>query len=128
MKSKELIRLLQREDPTGETEVCIGNSDILGVARLPAWYDGLLEVFFREHPEGYPVGGAFVREGDKINLQAWSIDDCIWDFPDEFELDMESVPKHMQSRVKKRYEEALAFERELNMKYATPPTTEEENV
>ena len=36
MKSKELIQLLQEEDPTGEVEVCVNNVDIYFLSTEPA--------------------------------------------------------------------------------------------
>ncbi len=48
MKTKELIRQLQREDPSGELECCVDNSDIFFVEHLPAYYDGCLEVLVRD--------------------------------------------------------------------------------
>ena len=48
MKSKELIRLLQEEDPSGEVEVCVQNFDILGIHTEPAYWDGSLQVLMRD--------------------------------------------------------------------------------
>lgn len=40
MKTKELIRRLQEEDPSGEAEVVVGGEDIYFVEAMPAYYDG----------------------------------------------------------------------------------------
>jgi hypothetical protein len=85
MKSKDLIALLQKEDPTGETEVCVNNSDILCVYKMPAYYDGSLEVLVRD-PSKEPyydvIGAKRVRTGHKIKIITHSIEDAIWQNPD----------------------------------------------
>jgi len=43
VKTKDLIAQLQREDPSGELECCVGNEDIYLVERLPSYYDGDLK-------------------------------------------------------------------------------------
>ena len=84
MKTKELIRQLQEADPSGEIEVCVGNIDIHFVERLPAYYDGRLEVLKRDEDCEYYniIGGEFVAEGDKVMINTLMIEDAIWNNPD----------------------------------------------
>lgn len=85
MKSKELIRLLQEEDPTGEVEVCIDNADIHFISTEPAYWDGTLQVLTRDHskdPYYNITGGKYVRTGSKVVLHPLSIRDVLWSDPD----------------------------------------------
>ena len=85
MKTKELIRLLQEEDPTGETEVSVGNHDIFELHTEPAYWDGKLQLLIRD-PAKAPyydiVGGKYVTKGCKIVINAMSISDVLWQDPD----------------------------------------------
>lgn len=69
MKSKTLIEMLQKADPTGNEEVCVGNVDIHFVETMPAYYDGTLQVLERnEELECYNIIGAkYRRSGVKFN-------------------------------------------------------------
>lgn len=86
MKSKDLIAELQRLDPTGETEVCVGNVDIYFASREGAYYDGALQVL--KHDEAlrgkqYSIIGAEYRQtGEKIQLHTLSIREMLIDVPD----------------------------------------------
>ena len=85
MKSKELIQLLQEEDPTGEVEVCVNNVDIHCLSREPAYWDGSLQVLTRDESKKpyYNITGAkYVRHGSKIVLHPMSVRDVLWDNPD----------------------------------------------
>jgi len=87
MKTKELIKQLQENDPDGETEVCVHNTPIVYVDNLPAYYDGPLQILFRdpelENKSCYSVVGAkFARSGRKIVIHTWGIDDAVQDDPD----------------------------------------------
>jgi hypothetical protein len=85
VKSKELIRLLQEEDPTGETEVSVGNHDIFELRTEPAYWDGKLQLLIRD-PAKAPyydiVGGKYCTAGSKIVINAMSISDVLWQDPD----------------------------------------------
>ena len=83
MKTKELIRQLQEADPTGEEEVCVGNTDIHFVEVLPAYYDGRLQVLKRDETCNYYniIGAEFVAEGKKIAIHPLSIKDAIFNDP-----------------------------------------------
>lgn len=77
MKTKELIRLLQEEDPSGEVECCIGNEDIHYVSTMPAYWDGRLQILTRD--KFYNItGGKVTSRGNKIKIHPLSIEDAIY--------------------------------------------------
>ena len=79
MKSKKLIALIQKCDPTGEMEVCIGNGDIHHVGVEPAYWDGKLQVFtFDEN--GYPISAKRVSKGEKMTLDPIYISDTVGEY------------------------------------------------
>ena len=85
MKSKELIRLLQEADPTGEVEVGVGNIDIFSVEPMPAYYDGRFQKLIRDEklaPYFDVVGAKYCSHGSKIKLIPMSVTDVLWDNPD----------------------------------------------
>lgn len=79
MKTKKLIELLQKEDPTGETECCIGNEDIFYVSVEPAYWDGTLQVLIRDEDNKYynVIGAKYIDSGNKIVIRTLSINDAI---------------------------------------------------
>jgi len=99
MKTKELIRQLQEQDPTGEAECCINNQDIHFVEALPAYYDGALEVLTRDLAKtGYYniIGGKFIRDQNvtKVAIHPMSIEDLYIDHGVEgwpFQLDISEM-------------------------------------
>lgn len=84
MKTKRLIELLQREDPSGELECCVANEDIHFVSKDPAFWDGRLQVLSRnEHNNYYNItGGKYVASGFKISIHPLSIANAISDDPE----------------------------------------------
>lgn len=91
MKSREVIRLLQKIDPSGETEVCVGNRDIWHIYREDAYWDGRLQVLKRNETEKvfFNIAGAKITgKGEKILIRTLSIEELLFDSPDapvEFE-------------------------------------------
>jgi hypothetical protein len=82
MKSKELIRLLQVLDPTGETEVFVGSTPIYFLEKLPAYYDGYPQMLVQDETEGSHyniIGAKYLGSGDKIRIHIMSIDDILFD-------------------------------------------------
>lgn len=93
MKTKELIRRLQEEDPEGEAECCIGNADILFVEKVPAFYDGRLQVLIRDEklkPFYDVVGAKITGHGEKVFIVKHSIEDMLLDDP-ELPVDLSEV-------------------------------------
>lgn len=79
MKTKELIRQLQENDPTGECEVCVENIDIHFVCKEEAYWDGPLQVLQRDETCKYYniIGGKYKTEGSKIVIRPLSFADAI---------------------------------------------------
>lgn len=99
MKTKKLIELLQKEDPSGEMECCVGNSDIAGMYIEPAYWDGCMQVLKREEDGGI-VGGKYCSEGAKLVIHPLSIFDAIFDNENlPVEYDSEYSKRHYESRV-----------------------------
>lgn len=112
MKTKELIRQLQKLDPEGECECCISNLDIRYVDRMPYYYDGTLEVLKRDE-NGYVVGAEYPHV-DKIKIVCDSIGSIICDHPDaEFDVDYSGLSNGRDVRYKASHEEARKRGREI---------------
>ncbi len=86
MKTKELIRQLMEQDPTGEEEVCVNNVDIHFVQREPACWDGHHQVLIRDESNPYYniIGAEYRSEGIKINITPLSIHSAIYCDPKMF--------------------------------------------
>jgi hypothetical protein len=84
VKTKKLIELLQKEDPTGELEACIGNEDILSLDTVDAYYDGCLEILHRDWSLPYynVIGATITSKGAKVRIHTESIEDALFDEPD----------------------------------------------
>ena len=85
MKTRELIRLLQEADPSGELECCVDNEDIHFLEVIPAYWDGRLQVFTRDPArKGYfdIVGAKITAAGTKIKIRHLSIEDLLIDNPE----------------------------------------------
>lgn len=85
MKGKELIKLLQEIDPTGEIEVSVGNIDIWDVHQEPAYWDGKLQLLVHDEskkPYFDIVGGKYVVSGSKIVITPMSITEVLWSDPE----------------------------------------------
>ena len=80
MKTKELIELLQANDPSGEEECTVGNHPILSVDVEGSYYDGCQQVLIRD-PEKAPyydvVGAKYRSRGYKVTITTHSIQDAI---------------------------------------------------
>ena len=83
MKTKELIRQLQKADPSGEAECCVNNIDIHFVSNEPAYWDGTLEVLQRDESNKYYniIGAKYVAYGTKVVIRPLSIADAIFEDP-----------------------------------------------
>lgn len=84
MKTKELIRQLMEQDPSGEEEVCVNNVDIHFVQREPACWDGHHQVLIRDESNPYynVIGAEYRSDGIKINITPLSIHGVIYNDPD----------------------------------------------
>ena len=117
MKSKELIRQIQEIDPTGELEVCIDTTtDILFVERLPAYYDGKLEVLQRDEniDSDYNVVSAkLMVTGLKVAIRTFSIEDAILDNPN-IPIDYSDLPQEIASYEKEKHDKTRQAVLDLN--------------
>jgi hypothetical protein len=113
MKTKKLIELLQAEDPSGECEVCVGNTDIFFVECKPAYWDGCLEVLDRdESKQCYNVIGAtYTSEGAKLNIVTHSIYDAMID---NVELPVKVIDTFVEKRMQKRVDAWRAEAKQIN--------------
>jgi hypothetical protein len=85
MKSKELIKRLQEEDPSGEGHVVVDNKDIFFLEWKPGYWDGRYTVLVRDEKKKpyYDIVGAEYRsDGDKLNINTMDWEDVLLDDPD----------------------------------------------
>ena len=73
MKTKELIELLQKADPSGELHI----HGVQGIDRMPAYYDGSL-IYYKEGKWVISDKGSKIvlKEFDRYSLFE---DDCEWE-------------------------------------------------
>jgi hypothetical protein len=111
MKGKQLIKLLQEMDPTGEIEVCIGNEAISHLDGMPAYYDGRLQMIETDK-DGCAVSATYVSGGEKIKIITHDIEDEIWEdinFPVYFDQD---ISGYQHEKVEEMRERAREYRRE----------------
>lgn len=127
MKTKELVRQLQKEDPSGELEVCVDNIDILHVSREPAYYDGCQEILIRDvNTKCYDIVGVKITsKGTKIKIHPLSIEDAIFEdpgLPVEIDTDFtnEESNQWRRNNVKKWRQEAIKVLEEIENESSGP--------
>ena len=103
MKTKELIKQLQKEDPSGENECVVGNVDILFVSREPSYYDGPCEILIRDEniPFCNVVGAKIQSNGEKIQIHTHSVEDAINE-NEKFPVDLSELRNGRLERWGKR--------------------------
>lgn len=111
MKTKELICLLQQEDPSGEVEVCVGNVDIHFLEYLPAYYDGRLQVLKRDEKDNI-IGGKYIKTGHKVNIHTLSISDAVYNY-ENFEVDYSDLHPESAERAKTNHEALRQWRKNL---------------
>jgi hypothetical protein len=112
MKTKELIKMLQEADPTGEEEVSVGNIGVWHVTREPAYWDGCQQVLKLDpDAEYYNVIGAEIRgKGDKIVINDLSIRSAFWNRTDmPVTYDGEYAERNYKEHVEEWRKEAIDF-------------------
>ena len=80
MKTKTLIELLNKADPSGEEECCVDNKDILFLESVGSYYDGRRQTLIRDENETkyYNVKGVKITgEGTKIQIHTHSVYDFL---------------------------------------------------
>lgn len=117
MNTKELIKQLQEKDPEGDTECCIGNKPIYYIDRMPAYYDGILQILKQDLSSPYYniIGAKFTSQGDKIKLVTHSINDALWENPDlPIELPTEYEQRHFEHLIPQWREDIKKLHNEMN--------------
>jgi hypothetical protein len=99
MKVSELIKELQELDPNDECQVCVGNSPLRWVERLPWYYDGRM-TFIEYDTRSIPIKGGYPNHGSKIMFHYDTLEDALMDNPD-MELDLSGIT--YQGKVEERY-------------------------
>lgn len=114
MKTKELINNLQELDPSGELEVVAGGIPIYFVQRLPAYYDGALQILIQDKSRNdyNIIGYKYTHKGDKIRLDLMELDDCLLSNPD-LPVDLSEVTEHSVESIKNRVENSRKEMREI---------------
>ena len=120
MKSKELIRQLQKHDPTGEIEVCIDNQPIYFIENLPAYYDGLLKTLIQDESKidkGYSITGVrLVMNGRKLVLKYVEMEDVISENTDAI-VDLSDLDPRRQAEWSKKIEDRREYWRKWNAEH-----------
>ena len=103
MKTKDIIRLLQEADPSGETHVRFeGDGDVVEFVRVPGYYDGSYT---------YVDGDKLIQtdKGSKIDAYTWDIKGKIWDFKGDLEKIKEGIILDFrdEEKAKKIFEEEI---------------------
>jgi hypothetical protein len=112
MKTKELIKRLQEEDPSGELDVSVGNCDIHFVDCLPGYYDGCQQVLIRDENNKYYniIGGKYNATKEKVMIHTLAFTDAIWEdhkLPIDYsDLDSERTARYKENDDKIRQEAA----------------------
>lgn len=118
MKTKEVIRLLQECDPSGEEEVLVGNRDIFDIHMEPSYYDGCAQIMIRDPDCEYYniIGAKWTAKGHKIVISGIGIEDVIWNNPDvPVEVDGGSYER-LSQKVEEWRQEARKFIAEADVR------------
>jgi hypothetical protein len=111
VKTRELIRQLQKEDPEGDAEVVVGCTDIYFASREPMYYDGTPTLLVHD-PErvgkSYSVVGLRVPYGGyKVRLHTLDVEDVFIDHP-EYPVEYENPTPEYRARHRARIESIRA--------------------
>jgi hypothetical protein len=90
MKTRELIKLLQEEDPSGECHVRINSEPISSVYSLPGYWDGPYN-YLEKDENGDPIWVQSTK-GDKIDIGTV---DLFW-LAEYYKGDWEEMKKHIR--------------------------------
>jgi hypothetical protein len=121
MKTKRLIELLQKEDPTGESEVLVGNDDIHFLEWKPGYYDGCYTILNRD-PSKEPyydiVGAQYRSDGSKLCIRTMNWEDVISNNVDTpVEVVDTFCQKRMQNQVDDWRKEVRRIKDELDKEF-----------
>ena len=92
MKTKDLIKLLQEEDPTGECHVRGWSGAISHVWGKPGYYDGPYSYLEEVEIDGKETKRmVFSSKGNKIDIHCYDLTDLCWDLDGDEEKVLERV-------------------------------------
>lgn len=123
MKTKKLIELLQKEDPSGEGEVLIptedGNVDIHFIDTVEGYWDGSKQIMVRDKENDSIIGAEYRSDGMKIRILTMGIRDALLDNPDlPIKVVDNFVEKKMQKWVDDTRKEIKDIWEKVNKKYS----------
>ena len=104
MKTKDLIKLLNEVDPSGEMDCVVNNVDIFTAYGVVSYWDGCKQLLIRDETKDcYNVVGAEYRsDGWKVQIETMSISDAMLNNDDlPVKVVDTFVHKQMQERVDK---------------------------
>jgi len=90
MKTKDLIKLLQEEDPTGECHVRIDGDPIWFLEHKPGYWDGPYNYLEKDDDDKYTWVAS--TKGDKIDIRTMDM----WSFAERFQGNWEEMEKHIR--------------------------------
>jgi hypothetical protein len=103
LKTRELIRLLEQADPSGDLECCFQNHDINFIDVVPASHDGALELLHRSDTDKRIVSGTITTSGKKVRIHPLSIEDILYDQP-KFDIAIDAHDELLQVRLASKLE------------------------
>lgn len=77
MITNEVIRILRKNDPTGDMHVCVNNDPIVQIRRLAGYYRGPYGFIEEDGEYYYPEQLHITDKFDKINIRTYSLKDYL---------------------------------------------------
>jgi hypothetical protein len=114
MKTKELIELLQQEDPSGECHVRISGECPIEVTKVPGYYDG--SYTYMENDKLI-----LSTEGDKVDIDTLDIKNFIWQNYQDWENKVEfrytfyeddQIEKEIRTKLATYAQDAAEFDKQ----------------
>jgi hypothetical protein len=90
MKTKEFIKLLQKEDPSGESYVRFGRGPVIGLEQKEGYWDGPYS-YIEKGEDGKPIW-VETTKGHKVDLHTMDI----FDFAERFQGNWKEMKKHIR--------------------------------
>jgi len=107
MKTKDLIKILNELDPSGESQVCILNEDIKYIGMREAYWDGRLEMVTKRSENGWPLKSKITSSGTKIDIVPVDLEDIYIDSilygQQEYIIDVESERNYWSMWTHKKF-------------------------
>lgn len=114
MKTKELVELITRLDPSGELEVTADGVPIYMAQKLPAYYDGSLQMLLQDKSlQSYNIKGyKITNQGEKIVLTTMDLASVLSDNVDA-PVDLSGLEGHSKEFWTAKVEEERAIAQKL---------------